>query len=288
MKYIHCNLCKGDSSSLLFTINSMKIVQCLNCGLIYVNPQPSEGDIKKIYKNGYFNGSWQSDFLSEKKLYSPRFKERMSQINTFKAKGKLLDVGCAVGYFLETAKQKGWHAFGVEISYFASKHARDSGLDVFTGTLKEAKYPAQYFDVVTLWHVLEHMEDPLDHLEEVHRILKKSGLIAIEVPNIGSKRFKKLRGNWDQLKPHEHLYYFTPEVLGKMVKKAGFKIAKITTIPKGTLVGEKLENFRLARLKKWLIGLFRYTQWIKKCLLYLKRITGDDDTILLYALKLES
>lgn len=286
MKYMCCDLCKGENTSLLFTKNSMKIVRCLNCGLIYVNPQPSEGDIKKIYKNGYFNGSWQSDFLSEKKLYIPRFQERLKQINTFKTKGRLLDIGCAVGYFLETAREDCWQTSGVEISSFASKYSRDYGLDVFTGTLEEADYPAQYFDVVTSWHVLEHMEDPLGCLQEIHRILKKSGLIAIEVPNIGSRRFKKQRENWDQLKPYEHLYYFTPDVLGKMVKKAGFKIAEITTVPKGTLIGEKLENLRLARLKKWLIELFRYTQWAKKSLLYLKRITGEDDTILLYALKL--
>lgn len=286
MKYICCNLCKEDNTSLLYTKNTMKIVQCLNCGLIYVNPQPSEGDLKKIYKNGYFNGSDRINFLTEKELYVPRFQERLRQINTFKTKGQLLDIGCAVGYFLETAKEEGWQSFGVEISSFASKYARDSGFDVFTGTLEEAKYPAQYFDVVTLWHVLEHMEDPSSCFQEIHRILKKSGLVAIEVPNIGSRRYKKLRENWGQLKPHEHLYYFTPDVLRKMVERAGFKIVKIATLPKGTNIGDKLENLSLARLKKRLIKLFRYTQWVKKGLLYLKRITGEDDIILLYASKL--
>lgn len=286
MKYIRCNLCNADNTKLLFTKNSMKIVRCVNCGLIYVNPQPSKEDIKKIYKNGYFNGSWQSDFLSEKKLYTPRFKERLRQIIAFKTKGKLLDVGCAVGYFLEAARDDGWQAFGVEISSFAARYARDSGFDVFTGTLEEANHPAQSFDVVTLWHVLEHMEDPLGCLLETHRILKKSGLVAIELPNIGSRKFKKLRENWDQLKPHEHLYYFTPGALTKMVKKARFKIAEISTVPKGTNIGEKLEDLRLARQKKWLIKLFQYTQWVKKILLYLKRITGEDDVILLYALRL--
>jgi 2-polyprenyl-3-methyl-5-hydroxy-6-metoxy-1,4-benzoquinol methylase len=263
----------------------MKIVECLNCGLIYVNPQPSEGDLKKIYGNGYFDGSDHADYLTEKELYVPRFQERLRQINSFIKKGKLLDIGCAVGYFLEAAREEGWRSFGVEISSFASKHSRDSGFDVFTGTLEEARYPDQHFDVVTLWHVLEHMEDPSGCLKEIHRILRKSGLIAIEVPNIGSKRFKKLRENWDQLKPHEHLYYFTLGVLRKMAERAGFETVEVSTIPKGTNVGEKLENFRLARIKKRLIKLFRYTQWIKKSILYFKRITGEDDIILLYASK---
>lgn len=288
MQYTRCNLCQEDKTALLFNKDSMEIVKCLNCGLIYVNPQPSEEDLKKIYGNGYFDGSNHADYLAEKELYGPRFQERLKQINTYKTKGKLLDIGCAVGYFLEAAREEGWQSFGVEISSFASKYARDSGFDVFTGTLEDAKYPDQYFDVVTLWHVLEHMEDPSGCLKEVHRILSKSGLVAIEVPNIRSRRFKKLGENWDQLKPHEHLYYFTPDVLRKMAERAGFKILKIATIPKGTLIGEKLENLSLARIKKRLIKLFKYTHWIKKSILYLKRVAGEDDIILLYASKSKS
>ena len=93
----------------------------------------------------------------------------------------------------------------MEISSYASEFAKKSGFDVFTGRLEDAGYPDKHFDVVTLWHVLEHMRDPAGCLQEIHRILKDSGVLAAELPNIGSKRSKKSGENWDQLKPWEHL-----------------------------------------------------------------------------------
>ena len=285
MTHTGCNLCQADNFSLLFTKDSLKIVKCLECGLIYVNPQPSEEDLRTIYQNGYFNGTWQSDYLTEKKLYGPRFRERLKDIDSLKTKGKLLDVGCAVGYFLEAARQDGWEASGVEISSYASEFAKKSGFNVFTGRLEDAGYPDKHFDVVTLWHVLEHMRDPAGCLREIHRILKDSGVLAAELPNIGSKRSKKSGKNWDQLKPREHLYYFTPGALRRIVEKTGFQVVRVSTLPKGTHIGEKLEHLGWTRMKKWLIRFYPLTQWIKKILLRIKKVAGEDDIILLYALK---
>jgi len=285
MEDVVCNVCKSDDTSLLLIKDSLRIVKCFRCGLIYVNPRVAKEDLGKIYNRDYFDGSRQADFLAEKKLYLQRFQERLREIIAIKrVKGKLLDIGCAVGYFLEVVRREGWQASGVEISSFAAKYAKESGFDIFTGTIEEANYPAYSFDAATLWHTLEHMRDPLGSLEQVHRMLKKNGLIAIEVPNIGSREFRKQRENWDYLKPKEHLYYFTPEVLKKMVEKAGFKVIKVTTLPKGTGIGEKLGNLGLGRLKKQLVKSFNYLSWIKKSILYLKKFSGDD-IILLYALK---
>ena len=285
MTLTECNLCHADRSSLLFTKDSLQIVKCLDCGLTYVDPQPSEEDLRTIYKNGYFNGTWEADYLTEKKLYAPRFRERLKDIDSLEAKGKLLDVGCAVGYFLEAAQQDGWEASGVEISSYASEFARKSGFDVFTGRLEEAGYPDNHFDVVTLWHVLEHMRDPAACLQEIHRILKDSGVLAVELPNIESKRSQKAGENWDQLKPREHLYYFGPGTLRKSVEKAGFQVVRISTLPKGTYVGEKLERLGWTRIKEWLVRFFPLTRWIKTILLHIKKVAGEDDIILLYAVK---
>lgn len=286
MKEVPCNLCKGDNSRLLFIKNSIKIVKCLDCGLIYVNPRPSERELKEKYNAGYFDGSEQFDYLAEKELYLHRFEERIRQVNSLKPeKGRLLDIGCAVGYFLEIARKEGWETFGVEISPFASRYARNSGLNIFTGTTEEAKYNDGYFDVVTLWHVLEHTEDPSASLEEVHRILKKSGLVAVELPNAGSRKFKKQGESWEHLKPTEHLYYFTPDVLRKIVEKTGFEIVKMEAIPSGTEMGKKLERFKLIRLKERLIRFFPYLRWAKKIMLNFKKMAGSDDAILVFARK---
>jgi len=286
MESASCNLCHSGRTSLLFEKEAVKIVKCLDCGLVYAHPQPSEEHLDAVYKEGYFNGSCHSDYLMEKKLYLHRFQERLKEISSFKTQGKLLDVGCAVGYFLETARQAGWEVSGVEISDFAAEQAKKAGIDVFAGKLEEAEYPDQHFDVVTLWHVLEHMKDPSGSLQETHRILNNGGLLAIELPNMASKKSRKSGEDWDQIKPKEHLFYFTPDVLRRMVEKGGFRVVKISALPKGTDIGEKLDQIGFGRVKKWLIKLFPLTQWIKKSLLSLKRMAGEDDIILLYALKM--
>lgn len=286
MKSACCNLCHSGQASLLFTKESVNIVKCLNCGLIYAHPQPSEEHLDAVYKEGYFNGSCHSDYLMEKKLYLNRFQQRLKEINSFKTKGRLLDVGCAVGYFLETVRQAGWEVSGVEVSDFAAGYARKAGIEVFTGKLEEAEYPDQRFDVVTLWHVLEHVKDPSGCLRETHRVLNNDGLLAVEVPNMDSKKSKKAGKEWNQIKPQEHLFYFTPDVLKRMVEKAGFRVVKISALPKGTDIGDKLDHMGLGRVKKWLIKLFPFAPWIKKTLLSLKRMAGEDDIILLYALKM--
>lgn len=130
------------------------------------------------------------------------------------------------------------------------------------------------------------MKDPSGSLRETHRILNNGGLLAIELPNMESKKSRRSGEDWDQVKPKEHLFYFTPDVLRRMVEKAGFKVVKISALAKGTDIGDKLDQIGFKRVKKWLIKLFPLTQWIKKSLLSLKRMAGEDDIILLYALKM--
>jgi SAM-dependent methyltransferase len=149
-----------------------KMVRCLSCGLVYLNPRLNESGLNEFYET-YFGKPRNPDYNIEQVNSSPHLADLFLEKMEIRChRGSLLDVGCGRGAFLQRARSKGWNVFGVEFSETAAWDARRSGLDVFTGDLSEAKFPSCYFDVVTLFNVIEHLRDPLCNVKEVHRILK--------------------------------------------------------------------------------------------------------------------
>lgn len=172
-------------------------------------------------------------------------------------KGKLLDVGAGLGLFLSLAKENDWDVYGTEVSDYALSNLKSSlGPNIFSGFIEEVDIPSESFDVVTLWHVLEHTTNPLSCLTQVKRILKKNGLVFVAVPNTNSlflffrKLFKRESQFLFDEKTHEpHLYFFSPKTLKEMVAKAGFKVIEnsVDNPWLGSDIGWKLRFFvRLA------------------------------------------
>jgi SAM-dependent methyltransferase len=126
----------------------------------------------------------------------------------------------------------GWQVNGVELSPQATAHARNVlGLDVRQGSLEEAGYPDAHFDVVTLWHVLEHLPSPRRTLVEVKRVLKPGGTLICEVPNEHSLQSRLLGKHWFHLDPPRHLYAFSPTTLRRVVRAAGLAVLRIVQVP---------------------------------------------------------
>ena len=226
LEQINCNLCGIDDTKLLYNKDSLNIVRCKRCSLVYINPRLSEADREKYYSKDYFNV-----YFKDKEIHMKnRFKKRLDEIYRYKEGGRLLEIGCGTGFFLALARKRGWETYGAELSPYASRYAcEELKLNVFKGRLEKANYPKDYFDVITLWHILEHVPDPEYLLKEIARILKSDGLLAIEVPNISSLVVRLLKTKWELFAPKEHLYYFSPKTLGRMLKEMGFKIIKMHT-----------------------------------------------------------
>jgi len=238
---VNCNLCNKDYARLVLKINGHKIVKCKDCGLVYLNPRLKEKHLHKIYEEEYFknpefkNSKTQNLFgynlyIEEKEDIINTFKKRLKTIEKYKKKGKILDVGCATGFFLELAKSKGWEVYGTEISKFAVKHAKDklNLKNVFYGDLKKIKFKENMFDVVTMFDVIEHLRDPKSTLRYTHKLLKKGGLIAVTTPDSGSLVSKLLGRRWEEFRrAREHTYFFSRKTLSDMLKKTGFEILKI-------------------------------------------------------------
>ncbi|MBM4466075.1 MAG: class I SAM-dependent methyltransferase [Chloroflexi bacterium] len=238
MEEIACNVCQSDNYVVLYEGRDrlhglggpFRLVKCQQCGLIYLNPRPTREEMGQYYPPDY--EPYAQDIEQAKSFlsgldYRYGVAKRCRMITKRKGPGRILDVGCGVGHFLSGMRQRGWQAFGTEISERAAAYARERfGLEVLVGELEEAKFPAAYFDAVTLWHVLEHLHDPLATLVELFRLLKDDGLLVFSIPNWDSVDAKLFGEFWVGLDMPRHLYTFPRPALEKLLAKTGFKIAE--------------------------------------------------------------
>lgn len=226
-----CNLCGSSEIKFLFEKNFYKIGKCKVCGLIFVLDEIREEDLKKAYSKGYFTGENDMvyrDYEADKEGKIAEFAESLKEIEKRQDKGKILDVGCAFGFFLDVAKKSSWKTFGVEISNHAVKYATDKlGLKVFEGELKGANFPSDYFDVITFWDNIEHLRDPSATLMEANRIVKENGLIVITTANAAGINAKFFGKKWIVYAPPWHLYYFSYRNIQQLLLKANFRIEHI-------------------------------------------------------------
>jgi len=132
-------------------------------------------------------------------------------------------VGCHVGVFVEIAARHGWNAWGVEPSHWAAAHARQAGLQVVEGTLATAGFDAASFDVVTMWDVIEHVEQPSAEVREAFRLLKPGGLLVIHTMDLNSLFARLMGKRWPWLM-EMHVYYFSRRTLTMLVEKAGLQV----------------------------------------------------------------
>lgn len=227
MKNKKCPVCGKSKNKIFWGQRGYPLAKCGNCSMVwdYQFEQENEAQYEKLYfkndnpKGGYAN--YFDGMAINKKTFAHRLKKIEKKLGK---KGKLLDVGCALGDCLMVARDLGWEdCQGLELSEYASSFAKKRGLNVSRGTLFSKKFPKNYFDVVTMFDVIEHVDDPIKQLKEIYRILKPGGIVLLVTPDIGGFWSKLLGSNWYHYKPGEHLLYFSQEPTCLALKKVGFK-----------------------------------------------------------------
>jgi len=202
----------------------MTVFRCSSCTLVFAWPQLSEESIHELYDQSYYD-SWgiqQDESVRDMKKLT--FKLRLKDIERVIAPGRVLDVGCATGYFLEAAIERGWDAYGIEINPYAVERAHEHlGERVVRGTIEDALFEPSFFDAITMSDVLEHVRGPLATLARVRELLRPGGVVAITTPNIASITARLLRSRWPHVKA-EHQFYFSPRSLTHLLDMAGFRL----------------------------------------------------------------
>ncbi len=241
--YTACPLCTGTELSNLYEVKGFTITKCGSCSLVFVREQMTDEALTPYYED-YSHDYVYDDDSNESNLnfYYRRLKQIIEQRV---AQGKMLDVGCNRGQFLDVMDSK-WERHGTELTARWVQLGRERyGNNIFQGPLADYKLEGKPFDVVTLLDVLDHCPKPIDDLKRVNRLLRKDGLVVIKVHNISCWYAQLTKEQFYAIVPPYHLFYFNKETLKRSLSEAGFKLVDTKFI--GHLLDLKTVPYRLAR-----------------------------------------
>ncbi len=268
-----CPLCDSTSISLKYNIiqsHSFNVYECQSCLFIFMNPAFSDTFIASLYSDDYYSGKADYSYIDERdnhKFNSYVWKARIKKIHKYKKSGTFLDIGCSFGGLLSSA-QKYYDVYGVDISDFASKYCESINMKIHKGTLNDAPFKENSFDVITMIELIEHIKDPVNFIKKTASILKPGGLCVIQTADMGAFQAVSQAQNYHYFLPG-HLSYFTACNLSSLLTKSGFTNIKIYRpvdfglIPKLRKSRGQFKSFK--DYKRWLtIAKYHFLGYFKK------------------------
>jgi 2-polyprenyl-3-methyl-5-hydroxy-6-metoxy-1,4-benzoquinol methylase len=239
-----CPLCGSEKISVPFSCTDnfiskevFQLARCGDCGFEFTQDYPEENEIGKYYESDdYISHSDTSKSLSDKlyrlaRSFMLRRKSNIVRKLTGLKTGTILDIGSGTGHFADTMKSAGWQVKGIEINEKARNFSMANfGLDVIAPEYISA-LQSERFDIITLWHVLEHFHDPFKYASEIRRLLKPDGVCIIALPNSSSFDAWHFSKFWAAYDVPRHLWHFNPSTFRIFASKTGFMVKKILTLP---------------------------------------------------------
>jgi 2-polyprenyl-3-methyl-5-hydroxy-6-metoxy-1,4-benzoquinol methylase len=240
-----CPLCASDALSNRYRIDGFTIANCAGCSLVFVRERMTYEALKPYYDVP------EQDFMYDDPTNQANLDYYYAQLKALisqKARpGKILDVGCNRGQFLDILGDR-WDRHGVELApHFAEQARRKYGDNVFHGSLENYPPAGEPFDVVTVMDVLDHSPEPVEELRRVNRLLRPGGLVVVKVHNISCLWARVVKDRFYAFIPPYHLHYFDRETLGRTLQAAGFRVAETRYMPHR--LNLKTVPYRLARGK---------------------------------------
>lgn len=236
LEYIDCPLCAGKNYSVVMksrdfryhlTDNLFEITRCRNCGFAFLNPRPQAQELRLFYPDNF---SRKDDSILYK-IICPCFKiiekQTIAVLKKYKKSGKTLDIGCGNGNFLLKMQEAGFDAWGVDPDQGAKNFTsvKLSG-KIFYQELRDCNFLSQSFDIITMFHSLEHIADLSGTLKEVSRVIKPDGILYICVPNQDFFEFRYFGPYSYNLEVPRHLSFFTKNTLSQLLRNYGFNKRK--------------------------------------------------------------
>ncbi len=220
----------GSSRDYFLTAEPFDLIKCTHCGLIFTDPFPDENKLSDYYKSeNYFSHPHKRMNLMGK-MYDwvkrQNIRSKYKLIHQFKSKGRLLDIGCGSGDFIHYGKYIGWDVSGVEPDEPARKFAAEKTQKPILPPGQTDIWKADTFDVITLWHVLEHVYDLDKQLREISRLAKQDALIVVALPNHRSHDAKRYGEYWAAWDLPRHLYHFDQDSIRFLFEKHGYSLVQ--------------------------------------------------------------
>lgn len=248
---------------LFLTQESFEIYECLKCGLLFTEPRPDANSIGKYYQSEEYYSHQEN-----KSGFIPKIYESVKRVNLrHKRKlatkglkvGKMLEIGCGVGDFLHEMEQKGWNCTGIEPSKEAKAIAKNRVKAHILNPDELASLEDESFDLITMWHVLEHVDNLKEEVMHLQRLLKKGGRLVLALPNYKSADAEFYREYWAAYDVPRHLNHFCRESINNIFKNTKLKLKKTDKLVWDayyiSYMSEKYKNHTLPLLKGALRGL---------------------------------
>lgn len=253
-----CTLCGGHQRRVRFRKQDRDFVECRECGLVWIEPLPTREEVEQRYRTAYSAGEYAA-FAGARETRDLIAAHRLEVVRDMLRPGRWLDVGCATGSFVRAATGAGLAAEGLDVSREAVEQARASGLVAHHGRVEDF-VPTQPYDAVTAFDVLEHSIDPRDFLARLHGWLRPGGRLVLTLPDVSSVYPRLLmRRHWFYYWPDEHLFYFDPKTVTRLLGEEGFSVRRVTRAYKPlslAYAARNLEAFNagLGRVARTLVG----------------------------------
>jgi 2-polyprenyl-3-methyl-5-hydroxy-6-metoxy-1,4-benzoquinol methylase len=261
-----------------------ELIQNSEYGFLETTPQPSSANLPSYYQSeDYISHTDSKRNLFEKVYHSVRkvsLKSKLNLINSFPSKEKtLLDIGCGTGDFLEIAQQNGWSVHGIEPNQDARKIANTKTNDSVFDTSELLNFRDHSFDVISLWHVLEHLKDLENQMAIFKKLLKPNGRLIIAVPNYKCYDAKYYKQFWAAYDVPRHLWHFNQKSISKLFSKEFFEVIKVKPMWFDAfyvcLLSEKYKSGKMNPIKGFFVGL----------LSNIKAVSSKEASSLIYIIK---
>lgn len=221
-KHTNCPICNSDQLSVMSKYHKDHLVKCENCGFVFSDIIPAYTDLIQYYSERY----------ERTKYFSPitrkRYEELLDGFEKYRKTGKILDIGCGYGFFLEVAKEKGWEVYGCELSKDAVAECEKKGIKMHFGDISTSPFDPGTYDVIVSIEVIEHLIDPNPYLKSSFDLLRSGGIFYVTTPNFDSYLRYRLGPQYDVIDFPNHLGYYTKKTLRDVFERKGFKTDSVT------------------------------------------------------------
>jgi SAM-dependent methyltransferase len=242
---VPCPLCGSRATHVLLERRGAPIRRCAECSLAFAPAEPTPGELPALYAASYFRGDsgHYGDYVAEEPAHRRQARRYLRRLAAAGRRGgRILDVGCAAGFFLDEARRAGWRTRGVEVSEYASARARDLlGLDVLTSSFLDAPLDGERFDVVTFFNVFEHLSNPRAVEARLATLVRPGGLVLVETWNAESLTARAFGARWHQWDPRFVPYYYSRRSLGLIFDAARWRSPRWAPAAKWISLGRGLE-----------------------------------------------